>query len=384
MADQAVMQTVRFLEQNDYPLLLAFLDRIFDEPGGFRELLPAIYCDPEIATRHVGIKSDSRIIAAAGCFPIEWHVGSRVLRIAGIGSVAVDPGHRGGGLMSRMMNFLIDHIRSEQYDLSYLGGQRQRYRHFGWEKAGSRFEATVSFNNFKGRRLRPLQLEDAAGATGVNPAILDLHQNQPAWCRRNPALFSYYLQHWRCRPVWLRDENNRDIGYATVKVDEKRVMELKVTDPAEIGPALHALLLHFDLPEVTLVIHPLDCESIREVAQFAETVKTIDCCNWRIFNLSAVLTTLLSVSRRGGSLTDGQVVLKVSDTGESVGIKSANGRVEACEVNQDADIEVDSCTLTQLLFGPLLPSQVLALPATCSLLDHLFPVALSIDPLDCV
>ena len=76
----------------------------------------------------VFIRRDGCLAAVVGIFPIEWHVGSTTLRMAGIGGVCTDPQRRGQGLMSRLMRHVVDAVRADGYDLSYLGGQRQKSR----------------------------------------------------------------------------------------------------------------------------------------------------------------------------------------------------------------------------------------------------------------
>ena len=67
--------------------------------------------------------------------PIGLSVLDETLKCGMIGSVSVHPYARGEGHMKRLMAMAAEDARERQYDLMILGGQRQRYNYFGFERA---------------------------------------------------------------------------------------------------------------------------------------------------------------------------------------------------------------------------------------------------------
>ncbi|MFO7637226.1 MAG: GNAT family N-acetyltransferase, partial [Clostridia bacterium] len=44
--------------------------------------------------------------------------------------------YRNQGVMSHMLDFAVQHVKENGYDLSWLSGNRHRYRNYGWDLAG--------------------------------------------------------------------------------------------------------------------------------------------------------------------------------------------------------------------------------------------------------
>ena len=140
------------LSANDFEELIVFLDGAFECPldHSFRQFLPLIYQPTDaLMSCNLAIRRAGRIAAVVGVFPITWHFGDTVLRVAGVGGVSTDPELRGQGLMSRLMEQASECIREGGYHLSHLGGQRQRYNYYGWETAGVRSSLTVNRANLR-------------------------------------------------------------------------------------------------------------------------------------------------------------------------------------------------------------------------------------------
>ena len=132
-------ETIDRLEARDHGELIAFLDKAFGQPADFPfdKLLPAIYQpDDASMSANFAVRKGGSIVAVIGLFPITWHIGGRKIDAAVVGGVSVAEAFRRQGLMTTMMRHVVDEISRERYQVVLLGGQRQRYLHHGWEKAG--------------------------------------------------------------------------------------------------------------------------------------------------------------------------------------------------------------------------------------------------------
>ncbi len=131
---------------------LAFINGVFFADGSkdFSTLLPSIYqpTDEFMAYNHA-VREDGSIRAVVGLFPLDWQVGDARLTIGGIGGVSTHPSVRGKGYMKLLMNHCVEHMKSEGMQLSWLGGQRQRYGYFGYEKCGLQLRISLTAANVR-------------------------------------------------------------------------------------------------------------------------------------------------------------------------------------------------------------------------------------------
>jgi GNAT superfamily N-acetyltransferase len=176
---------------------------------------------------HWGIRDGGRLLAVAGVTPRTLTVGDASLKTAGVGGVAVHPRlGRNQGLMTRLMDHTIADLRAEGYVLSMLSGLRQRYAHFGYEKAGQNVSLTLTSRNF--------ELGGAAATAAVAaaatlrlcpmeaahlPAAQALHAAQSVrWERGDPdssaTEFLLVLSAWNARPFAALDAGTGEVvGY---------------------------------------------------------------------------------------------------------------------------------------------------------------------------
>ncbi len=166
----------------DFDEAMEFLNGVFGEhrPHDFATLLPSIYqpSDEHMACNHA-LREDGRIRAVVGLFPIDWQVGDRLLKVGGIGGVSTHPGVRGKGYMGILMRHCVERMKAEGFHLSWLGGQRQRYGYFGYEKCGQ----AVSVDWGRPTCGTPVRRRPTCASRLSSPAI-PIAWNRPGGCTR--------------------------------------------------------------------------------------------------------------------------------------------------------------------------------------------------------
>lgn len=131
----------RLVHPEEFSELLELVDRCFSrEQGGMEARLPFCY-DAAHPEHHAVVCRDGAIVAHVGAIPQTLAVNGERIGCRGISGVATDPRYRDNGHMSDLLEFWFDRIDEPLID---LGGDRQRYGHFGWENAGREIKYRVT------------------------------------------------------------------------------------------------------------------------------------------------------------------------------------------------------------------------------------------------
>ena len=162
----------------DFDEAMAVMNLAFGKspPADFASILPKLYRpDDSLMACLWALRRDGRIRAVVGIHPLTWKVGAATLPVAGIGGVSTHPDCRGQGMMQRLMTHCVGVMKEEGYPLSVLGGQRQRYGYFGYERCGVEVELRLNKSNIRHCfgtpskiRFEPLD-RGQAGAHGGRP-----------------------------------------------------------------------------------------------------------------------------------------------------------------------------------------------------------------------
>ncbi len=376
------------LSAGDFPELTAFLANAFAkaQPDYFQTHLSAIYQPTDRHMRcNYAIRRGGAIAGVIGLFPITLHMGSSSLRVAGIGGVSTDPQYRGQGLMSNLMSHVLQQIRQEGYDLSWLSGLRHRYRYFGWEKAGSATfihagPPVVDWwrqeHDLPAIRLEPLKEDDAA----VLAHLQALQQSQLIYCKRPAEDFSRFLRFHKYQPHVAWDAAGQVAGYITGR--EGGGDASLVARDASTAAAMACAWVENSKTAGAFQWHTLPDPIGRTLADMSEYISTSGSGNWQIFNWPKVLTTLLRERHAASPLQPGSVAVGINDAKLVVRL-TVDGTNATCATTSDKpDITADAPTVTRLLLGPLSPSRVLPLPAAAAILDAWCPLPLWLPPED--
>lgn len=246
--------------QDDY---MDFINYVFGFNGNgsdFYKLLPKLYkpCYDPCGNSYV-VVDEGRIKAAVGAFAIGVRVCDETLRCHGIGNVAVHPFARSRGYMRRLMNDALDDMVKEGVDLAVLGGRRQRYNYFSFEKGGSSYTFSLNADNMRhcfGADFAP-RLEVKRITSPKDPTLMQISElfgRKAFHALRDERDLYDILVSWRAS-VYAAFDGERFVGYATVR--DKKVTESAVCreeDYAQFAAALYRAIanngvLEFVLPE---------------------------------------------------------------------------------------------------------------------------------------
>ncbi|MBI3946924.1 MAG: GNAT family N-acetyltransferase [Armatimonadetes bacterium] len=106
------------------------------------------------------LRRKDHVVSHVGLSPMQLQLGPARLTCGLVGGVATDSEARGRGYMTRLMTEALRRMREDGWPLSSLGGDRQRYAHFGYETCGTRYHVQVTPRSLAGRGVPPASIEE--------------------------------------------------------------------------------------------------------------------------------------------------------------------------------------------------------------------------------
>ena len=347
-------------------------------PDDFANLLPKLYRpDDEHMSCHYAVVADDEIRAVVGVFPLLWKVGDATLRIGGIGGVSTHPRFRGQGLMQRLMEHSVATMREQGYHLSWLGGQRQRYANFGYEKCGHAISFKLNRRNLRDRfgGTSSVYFEEImAGDVQRLTRVRELHNARSIRAERPESDLYSLLCSWSCRPYAALD-NGEMVGYVVSSGLGGDLAELAAATPDVELEIARAWVEQGPSDGVSIELGPLAGGILPHLAALAEHTSVDGSGNWQVFDWVSVTKGLLTARQSVVPLPAGRVTLAIAGYG-TLAIEVDADIVSCRKGDEPAMISCDSPLAHRLLFGPLPPSQLLDLPADAAALESWCPLPL--------
>lgn len=335
----------------------------------FEDLLPDLYqSTEEHMRRHFIVRDGGRIVSSVGVYPMDLQVGGIRLRVAGVGGVSTAASHRGQGLMSAIMKAVREGIVAEGYALSWLSGLRDRYAHFGWEKAGSDIELRIS------------KIPSASGA-GWRVTTWESGGSLAAMGKAREGLAAcgvcdddaYRLKLSRLGVEVSEAARGGEFAYLVINRRDKFL--------AEWGGAVEGVralveCVLIETQPLTVRLPPLrDAYTDMFLALGGQPGAGMD--NLAVFDLPALMRLyepyLAGVWPRGKSLR------LVMEPGSDVTL--SEGRVAGRAMPAAPELRLSTLKTASFLFGPLRPSLLLDLLAGLKWLDPVFPLPFHVPSL---
>ena len=380
------------LTARDFPDAMDLMNMVFSmggRPHHFQSLLPKLY-QPEDSKMHAhfAIRRDGRLRAIIGHYPMTLSIDGQPFKASGIGAVSTHPEDRKGGLMRQLMLAVLAEMETEQIALSVLGGQRQRYGYYGYEKAGTLLRFNVSKTNLRharpdlaGSRYRFSRLDPAEADPQLVARLQAWQQAQPIHVARPQGSFMTILSSWYAQ-IWLaRDPDGQPAGYLVCNETGTGVSELIPAHETLYLPLAAAWVSQLAAGSADFNVPPWSTAAIADLGQIAEHEQFHPAYSLRINDFERLLPALLQVKAGLQPIPDGvfRIGLDLEDKKTVYALAYEAGQATCRPVDESADLVLDRLTATRLLFGPLppaliLPQQLTTKPALAQLLANWLPL----------
>ncbi len=364
-----------------YDDLMDFMNYVFGFNGNekdFKKLLPKLY-KPEYdpCCSNYVVTENGKLKAAIGAFDSDLSVDGEILKSRGIGNVAVHPYSRSKGYMKDCMRLALRDMIEDGVDFSILGGQRQRYQHFGFEHAGQQISVGVDRGNlrraFENVPLTPLEFRDVnADDADLLDRIHALHAAKPVHTVRPRASFYDIACSWRSSlTAILRDGDFR--GYFIGGIGE-----LTLADPEDTVDVVRNYVAQRG--DVHLSFPVWETDLLARITRFGGGISFDHCEMFNILNYPHVIAALLRFKAKREELGDGELSLFIRGFAGDVSVRIAvkNNEVSVEEGASDCALALGHLEAISFLCGLWSPHRLALSPAVRSW----FPLPLFVDGAD--
>ena len=315
-------------QARDYGELMAMLDDVFfledpEEPKReFITLLPKLYKkEYKPWENNYCVWEDGVLKAAVGMYVYDAEIAGEAVRVGGIGNVAVARDCRRKGYMKLAMDCAMDAMKAAGCDIGELGGQRQRYQFWGFERGGIAASASFSEKNLRhafgenelaaGWRAGAVTPEDKDAIAQVQAMI----EAAPLHYKHDPAVFYDHLCSWNELPhaVW---KDGAVEAFFTLSRDRKYLNQFVLRDEANLEMALRAA--YAAMPEgekfgrrIGMSIPMWRTGLLRLAEEVAEDCEPDDTGMYTILNWEKALGALMKLQALCKPLPDGGICVHI-------------------------------------------------------------------------
>lgn len=343
----------------DFEELVDLANYVFSHSGGrvdFPSLLPKLYNPAyRTASHHVVAREDGRIRAIVGAFPIPVSVAGEPLLACGIGTVSVHPYRRGSGYMKTLMGMAHRHMREAGADFGCLGGQRQRYQYFGYDRCGQVIHFEVNRANIRhaygtdrmpAATFRLLVPEDAC-----LQACMRLFSERPMHAMREPERFFDILRSWDSQ-AWAVTDGEVFLGYLVASKTGEEIHELVLVKPELAADVVAAWLNSQGAGQVSVMLAPFDREGVLALSRLAETMRVEAADNMAVFRFDTTVNAFFKLRASYDALPEGALVMAVEGH-PAFRMEVSDGVARAAQTDAPANLTLSYTDALALLFSPL-------------------------------
>lgn len=325
----------------------------------FLGLLPKLYREgyrPQ--DQNWVVTEDGTTVAAVGAYDHAIEVCGRRLPCRGIGNVAVHPQHRRKGYMKAAMNQALADMLRDGVVLSTLGGRRQRYQYFGYDKAGPAYVFSISRDCIRhsfGDAPPPFRLREVTDPQDPSiEDILALTQGSPYAPIRDRAVYLDISHTWKARLLVATapDEGDRFVGYCICEKDA--LTELRLTRTEDLLGLVQSVFAYLDAP-YTLKLPPFEIDLISRISLMAEGVTIQPSMMYNVLSFATVIEAFMALKLTYASLMDGEMTFLIHGFGGDerirIAVRQGKHTLESLPDTVDTEMELSHLQGMELFFG---------------------------------
>ena len=339
--------------------ILDFANMVFSMSSDsidFSTCIPKAYASGRGANIvHNFIKENDRIKALIDVYELKLSLSgeNEQLKAGYIGTVSVHPKSRNQGYMIELMEKAEEQQRQSGTDILILDGNRHRYQHFGFEKAGIKYCFNITADSIRHTCL-DLSGQDTCTEYSFEPVTdenelvdsmysLYLKRNIIARDREN---FIDCLKSWQADTYAVMNAD-KCIGYINVSADERSIYEFELEDADTLPFVIDSLMKEFSLYELGINVGTDEVHKINVLEGMSDYFQVSMSHQIKILNYKHVLRFLFMWKKQYAVLKDGVFTIGVQGEGNYT-IQIQNGEAAVYDSHIKPDIEYSPMELIKI------------------------------------
>lgn len=352
---------VERLHAKDYEDFLDFADQVFSQDlirVHFQEDMPLLFKPDEahMQMQYACRDENGRIRAVIGVIPYRYRIGDAEFSARTITNVATHYRYTGRGYMQSIFKQVFADMLEEHVDFAVLHGNRERYRHSGFEMAGISDVALFQSYNIPNRKKRGerydftfYQISD--GDTGLIRKCLELFNKEGQHYVRTASNFLDFQHMWQGQAFAVLDSDGKFCGYLNYYTRFGcAIRELLLNCPAQAASVIYSFMQKQALNEVQVYPSPFDPVLNNAIYESAEYVTSGQTTRMNLLRPERFICTCLELKRKSGAyMPKGDIVID-SIFGRLL-IRN-DGIFSVQKTIQPANLQISGGEIYRLLFGP--------------------------------
>lgn len=320
----------------------------------FPSVVPRLYGEnAHTEAYHHLIREDGVLKSIVCSYPYDFYAGGKHLSANCIGTVSVTEDRRGFGYMTDLIHHALADMEKEGVDFSVLGGQRQRYGHFGYEIVDdSTYFAftTMSLRHCEDRsvhrQLTSVPASEYPGAAGI---LAPMHRRLPVYAERPEEEFLVDSSSYGGLVMMLLD-GDRPVGYYVLTGDRGCVHELYLEEGYTAEEFIrHAVPLHEG--KLNACLSEYQPAEFRELYRLSEYWFRDSNLNVNVLNYKHVIEAFAALKAQDSSLPDGEFAFCDTERGAyRITVKDGVCSVTECGASE-AEITLPHLQSQEMLFS---------------------------------
>ncbi len=329
----------------------------------FEGLLPKLYReDLRPQDSNYVLTEDGRLVAAVGAYDHEITVCGIKIPCRGIGNVAVHPDTRGKGYMKDTMNAALKDMIRDGIAMSTLGGRRQRYQYFSYDKAGPCYTYSVARDNIQhtyGNLDAPYAIkviEDASDP--LIDGIISIAAMSSYIPARTREAYLDIARTWKCRLIAFLD-GDRLAGYC-IADQGTMITEIRAARDEDFMALIRSFSA-FVQNSISIGLPAFDASYIRDIDPIAEHVSYGASMSYTVLDYRLILEAFMKLKMTYAPVTEGKLILYIhgyaGDERLCLSVKDGECKVDAVSDDIPADLELGHIEALNILFAPISPER---------------------------
>ena len=218
---------IRLVKKAEYEELMTLMNTAFNfntYEEKFEHILPKLYFKDNKNMVHYAAFVDGKMVSSVGLYTMYFESIYGSLKVGCVGAVSTHPEYRNNGYFSKVIKKIINYAKRHDFDTLFLGGNRFRYNHFGFENAGRKLIVNISKRTEQILKPSSYTIEELEQNNIVDiKECLKLYNKEPMHVKRTLDDFYKHVITWNSKPYVVK-VFGKIVGYYSLKDDE--VLEL--------------------------------------------------------------------------------------------------------------------------------------------------------------